>query len=511
MPPYTRDARGTLEVEGLASAPSPALPRDITQRPCLVALTGAAAGRRFQLGEGKRVVGRGAHGVDISLPDADISRRHVEICKREDGSFDVTDLGSRNGTLLNDVPLVDTQPFVSGDTLQLGARTLLALTSRALIEEHLDEAKHMQSLGRVAGGVVHNLGNALSVLRSGLGELAEMLRQGSVRVAEARELLADMVDASDRASAMTGDLLRFTQRGPSTLERVDIGEVLYDNVPLIARMASSRADITASVEHEPNLVVRADRLQIEQLITSLTLNAVEAMSSGGELVARARRVKLSEPRSDGTRTVRTGSYVCIDVVDEGDGMGPDTASQAFEPFFSRRGRTGMGLALAYSTVRQHGGQVLLFTEPSGGTTVEVYLPPMSADTTAHDQGDVTTTSNNQAVQPRAFVISGEQSSEEVLEALRPLAVSGEVFSIADQAVLAYLENRQHVVAAIIDVGALGSRDGIRAYRRLRAIDPALRLIVIDAPDAARFPGLTEERQLSRPLERKRLARALYPR
>jgi signal transduction histidine kinase/ActR/RegA family two-component response regulator len=242
------------------------------------------------------------------------------------------------------------------------------LEERERLEEQLRHAQKLEAVGRLAGGIAHDFNNLLTVIRMSLLTVAEP----GLPPDDLRDALRDATDATDRAAALTHDLLAFARK--QTLERttVAVADVLGGVERMIRRV--SEASIRLEVRTAPDVgQIVADRHQVEQVLLNLAINACDAMGNRGILTIAADTVELGE----GSR-IRPGRYIRIAVTDTGTGMDDATRRSVFEPFFTTKevGRgTGLGLAVAHGIVTQHGGQIDVESELGKGSTFTVLLPP----------------------------------------------------------------------------------------------------------------------------------------
>jgi len=245
------------------------------------------------------------------------------------------------------------------------------LEGRERLEAQLRHAQKIEAVGRLAGGIAHDFNNLLTVIRMSHVTLAEP----GASAEDLQEALRDASDATDRAAALTHDLLAFARK--QTLERttVAVGDILGGVERMVRRMAEATVRVELRVDADVGDVV-ADRHQIEQVLLNLAINACDAMGNRGTLEVVARAVELSGDAAARHR-LPPGGYVCIAVSDTGTGMDEATKRAAFEPFFTTKevGRgTGLGLAVAHGIVTQHGGQIDIETELGKGSTFTVFLP-----------------------------------------------------------------------------------------------------------------------------------------
>jgi PAS domain S-box-containing protein len=230
------------------------------------------------------------------------------------------------------------------------------VTDQRLLQEQLLHAQKLESVGRLAGGVAHDFNNLLSAI----GGYSEFLMASFDHDDPRRSDALEIVRASDRAAALTSQLLAFSRHQVLLAEILDLGEVVEELERLISGLLGDDVELSTSVT--PGCRVRADGGQIEQVITNLVLNARDAMPSGG-------KVELGVQLLD--------AEVELTVRDTGVGMDAETINLIFEPFFTTKeaGKgAGLGLATVYGIVKQSGGGISVTSEPGEGSTFRIVLP-----------------------------------------------------------------------------------------------------------------------------------------
>jgi signal transduction histidine kinase/CheY-like chemotaxis protein len=243
------------------------------------------------------------------------------------------------------------------------------LAERERLEAQLRHAQKIEAVGRLAGGIAHDFNNLLTVIRMSHITLDEP----GVPDEDRREAMRDASDATDRAAALTHDLLAFARK--QTLERttVAVSDILGGVERMVRRVAEASVRVDLQISPEVGDVI-ADRHQIEQVLLNLAINACDAMGNRGTLTIAARAIELAQTGAPGAPA---GAYVSIAVTDTGTGMDEATKRAVFEPFFTTKevGRgTGLGLAVAHGIVTQHGGHIDIATELGKGSTFTVMLP-----------------------------------------------------------------------------------------------------------------------------------------
>lgn len=249
-----------------------------------------------------------------------------------------------------------------------------AEAERAQMEEQLRQAQKMEAIGHLTGGVAHDFNNLLTAISGNL----ELARLNGLGPEERDHHLAEALAAVRRGSTLTQQLLAFSRRQALRPQAVDASALIASMQPMLQRTLGETVDVR--VRHQAGLwTCRVDPGQLESALVNLAVNARDAMPRGGELVIEC----LNTTTSDiGDALSPAGDYVKIVVTDHGEGMTPEVAAQAFEPFFSTKevGRgSGLGLSMVYGFVHQSGGHVQLASEPDVGTSVTVFLPASRTD------------------------------------------------------------------------------------------------------------------------------------
>ena len=251
------------------------------------------------------------------------------------------------------------------------------VTDRRNAEEQLRHAMRMESIGRLAGGVAHDVNNILT----GIGGLAQLLRQGKVVDAAQTEDLDEICSLVDRGAGLTRQLLTFSRRQPLQTAVLDMGALLQETCRLLQRLIGEHITLVCDRGGD-DLLVEADKGQIEQVLMNLAINAHDAMPGGGTLTIAAKGVELDRAFADAHPGASPGAQVRLTVTDSGCGMSAETQRHIFEPFFTTKdvGKgTGLGLSTVYGIVKQHGGSIWVSSAPNQGTTFTIYLPRVVGD------------------------------------------------------------------------------------------------------------------------------------
>ncbi|HEX4929853.1 MAG TPA: response regulator, partial [Gaiellaceae bacterium] len=237
-------------------------------------------------------------------------------------------------------------------------------------QQHLVQAQKLEAVGQLAGGIAHDFNNLLLVV----GSYADFLHESFDDDDPRRDDAAQIRQASDRAAALTRQLLTFSRRDVTQPVPLDVAAAIARLEEMLRRTLTATIDLRLELEPDLRATV-IDPGQLEQIMLNLVLNARNAMPGGGTLTIRANAVAVGESRP--VPGVAPGSYVAVAVSDTGQGMSEEVRSRALEPFFTTRadtGGSGLGLATVYGIIAGAGGAITVASKPGEGTTIVLYLP-----------------------------------------------------------------------------------------------------------------------------------------
>ncbi|MEA2722451.1 MAG: two-component system, cell cycle sensor histidine kinase and response regulator CckA [Gemmatimonadales bacterium] len=239
-------------------------------------------------------------------------------------------------------------------------------------EQQLLQAQKMEAVGRLAGGIAHDFNNLLTVVMGGVHLLLERHHDGTDDHAD----LTAMKEATQRAGALTAQLLAFSRQQVLQPVDVDLNDVVRRTETMLHRLMGEHIRVVC-VLYDGLGAVKADRAQLEQVLMNLALNARDAMPAGGTLGFQTSNMEIGSDQVGTGSELEPGMYVMLSVTDTGHGMDPITQAQIFEPFFTTKEKgkgTGLGLATVYGIVKQSGGAIYVDSELGKGTSFKVYLP-----------------------------------------------------------------------------------------------------------------------------------------
>jgi len=251
------------------------------------------------------------------------------------------------------------------------------ITRRRALEEALRHAQKMEAVGRLAGGIAHDFGNFVTVIKT----TTELRLQETAPQDPAREDLEEVYQAADRAVGLVRQLMAFSRRQAFKPSELDLNSVLSASLGILRRLVSQPIQLVT--DFQPGIgAVQSDPGHIEQVLMNLMVNARDAMPAGGTLTIATREVERDEEAVRRYMDARPGPYVVLAVSDTGTGMSKEVLERIFEPFFTTKvsGKgTGLGLATVYGLVKQSGGHIDVESEPGKGTTFRIYFPRLTEE------------------------------------------------------------------------------------------------------------------------------------
>ena len=256
------------------------------------------------------------------------------------------------------------------DRLGAAAADLAAATeAKITMLEQLRHADRLSTVGKLASGIAHELGTPLNVVTG----RARMIASG-LDSAETRDYADIIVVQAQRMTRIIRQLLDFARRRSAHKSPEDLRQVARQTVSLLAPIAEKKGVELVVVEPDEPYVAEIDASQLQQALTNLIVNGIQAMPQGGKITVSMVRAS-AQPPADVSGAY--GPYLRLDVTDEGVGMPEDTVAHVFEPFFTTKPvgeGTGLGLSVTYGIVKEHGGWIAVASLVGKGSTFSVYLP-----------------------------------------------------------------------------------------------------------------------------------------
>jgi len=347
------------------------------------------------------------------------------------------------------------------------------ITERQRLEEQFFQSQKVQAIGQLAGGVAHDFNNILTAIIGYSDLMLRQLKPGDPLHGNATEIKK----AADRASGLTRQLLAFSRKQVLQPHVLDLNQTIAGLENMLRRLLGEQ--IVLATAPYPGLGhVKVDPGQIEQVLLNLSVNARDAMPTGGRLLIETNNVQLSQEYHALHPEVTPGDYILLAVSDTGTGIPPEVLARLFEPFFTTKEQgkgTGLGLATCHGIVKQSGGHIAVYSEPGHGSTFKVYLPRVDEPL--------------EPVAPRTAVPILARGRETILVvedepmlldlAIIVLSDLGYRVLAADNGVQALRLFHQHAhekIDLVITDVVMPEMGGKELTRKLQAISPATRVI-----------------------------------
>jgi two-component system, cell cycle sensor histidine kinase and response regulator CckA len=422
------------------------------------------------------------------------------------GELEILEVGQRRST-------GETFPVeITLKHVELENRAYIVAAARDITEKKQLEAKYLraqrlESVGRLAGGIAHDLNNVLSPILLSIQLLREKLGD-----ANSQEILNLMEKSAKRGSSMIRQVLTFARGARGERIAVRVPELIDDLVKIGKETFPRSVQIKVSIE-EDVWPATGDPTQLHQVLMNLCVNACDAMPEGGVLELRAENCRLDERQARGYPDARPGAFAVLSVRDTGAGIAPEMLDKIFEPFFTTKSfgkGTGLGLATALGIIRGHEGFVTVETQLGKGSCFKVFLPSR-CDDNARPQEKAAFPAHrgkNQLV----LVVDDEKAIRLVTQAV--LTAHGYDVLTADDGAeaVALYKDKQHRIEAIIMDMSMPFMDGSSAIKAIRQVNPDVPILAVSGlVDSEQLPAMTGQARLpllGKPFSPDQLLRAL---
>jgi len=347
---------------------------------------------------------------------------------------------------------------------------------RAVLEDALLQAEKMESLGRLAGGVAHDLNNVLS----GIVSYPELLLLKLPEDSEMYEPLKNIINAGKRAAAIVDDLLSLARRGISTKDTINLNDVVTAYLKSLEFV--TQKDNSPNLEVKTHLASDLSRLSgstvhLEKMLSNLIINSFEAINESGHISITTENVVLDSP-PDKLKSLGVGNFVVLTIEDSGVGINQEDLNKIFEPFYSSkllgRSGTGLGMMVVWGTVTDHKGSLDISSTPGSGTTVTVYFPALSGE---HQVSGPTSNSIPQGNQQKILVVDDAPEQRKVCKSiLLSLGYRVTTVSSGEEAIEYIKEHGVELV--LLDMVMKPGMDGLETYRNIKEIQADLRVLIV---------------------------------
>lgn len=348
--------------------------------------------------------------------------------------------------------------------------------SRRELEDQLIRAKKMEAIGTLAGGVAHDLNNILS----GVVTYPELLLLDMAKDDPLYRPLENIKQSGDRAASIVQDLLTLARRGVAVMEVIEFRSLVQDYLDSTEFAALKKAHPEIEVQvglAEETGNIKGSKMHLQKAVMNLIINSMEAMPQGGILSINS-RAQYVDTIVKGYDTVQEGDYACVSVTDTGVGMTSEVTKRIFEPFFTRkkmgRSGTGLGMAVVYSTVKDHGGYIDVQSEPGKGSSITLYFP-MTRDhcPVQEESTDLASLAGNNE---HLLVVDDVYEQRQIASAMmKRLNYTVATAASGEEAVDYVRDNEVDLV--VLDMIMPPGMDGFDTFMALKAVVPEIRVII----------------------------------
>jgi PAS domain S-box-containing protein len=345
------------------------------------------------------------------------------------------------------------------------------ITEKKNLEAQYLRAQRMESIGKLAGGIAHDLNNVLAPI-----VMATQLLRLRHPDANSQKLLSTLEASAQRGADLVRQVLTFARGLEGQHLMVHPKSLVRDVEKLVSETFDKSIEVTSRIE--PDLwPVPGDPTQLHQVLMNLCVNARDAMPHGGQLTLTASNVRIDAQYAAMSPALRPGLFVAFEVQDTGTGIPPEVQRHMFEPFFTTKGPgkgTGLGLSTAQTIVKNHDGIITLSSTAGQGTTFTIYLP--AATEAAAARGAATGAPAPRGNGETILVVDDEASilsiSRQALEAFGYQVLTA---SNGAEALALFAQQRARIAAVLTDM-AMPVLDGAALIYALRRIDPGVKVI-----------------------------------
>jgi signal transduction histidine kinase/ActR/RegA family two-component response regulator len=358
-------------------------------------------------------------------------------------------------------------------------------------DEQLRQSQKLEAVGALAGGIAHEFNNLLQGITGYTRYALEALKPDQ----QAYRDLECVLEASDRAAALTRQLLSFSRRETMDRTVLETNQTIDGIVKMLHRLLGEQIEIKL-IAGKDIAPILADAGSLQQVLLNLCLNARDAMPMGGEIIIKTQSMCLTQEYADLYDGMKPGHYVEISVTDTGFGMPPEVRDRIFEPFFTTKpvGKgTGLGLAMVYGIVQQHEGAIHVYSEVGRGTTFKIYIP---ACQTPSDQHKETAPASPQKCRGSEIILLAEDDPMVRDIGRQVLQRNGYTVIAAvdgEDAVAKFAAHKNDIGAVMLDV-VMPRLNGHDVYQRIKELRPDIPVLFCSGydPDSSQSNFIVRE-------------------
>ncbi len=341
----------------------------------------------------------------------------------------------------------------------------------SLLNDQLRQSQKLEAVGLLAGGIAHDFSNILTTIKGSMHIIQKQLDNSSPLMKYAERVLLSV----GKASSLAQSLLAFSRKQTVALRPLDFNEVIRGAAKLLSQLIGEHVELVMKLTGE-NPTVMTDRSQIEQILLNLATNARDAMPKGGILTVQTEIVEMDEAFRNKHGYGVSGRYVLLTVSDTGTGMDEDTKRKIFEPFFTTKELdtgSGLGLAVTYGIVKQHGGYIDVETSLRKGTTFKIYIPAIEATALCPESPEL---SSAEGGGESILLAEDDTAAREIMaEVLRLSGYTVMEARDGEDAVRLFRDKKGGIDLVLLDV-RMPRKDGREVYEEIMKANPGTKVL-----------------------------------
>ncbi|RMF95471.1 MAG: response regulator [Candidatus Schekmanbacteria bacterium] len=346
------------------------------------------------------------------------------------------------------------------------------VTEKRQLEEQLAHSQKLEAVGQLAGGIAHDFNNIVTAIMG----YAKLIKKKNASIEEAKKYAEQILLVAEKANSLTKSLLIFSRKGTLEVMPISVNDIILGMSELFRVVVGRKIELETDLLDE-DIMIMADKGQIEQILLNLISNAKDAMPKGGKIKIKTAFAKLGETFIKVHNLEPAERYALITVSDEGEGMDDETKARIFEPFFTTKpvGKgTGLGLSMVYGIVKQHKGYIKVESKKGIGSKFYIYFPetnemPIGMD----DSTDKFFSGNGEKI----LLAEDDNHIRRLMEnCLTDYGYKVVVASNGNEAVKVFCEN-DDIELAVIDY-IMPEKDGLEASKEIKKINPNVKILFL---------------------------------
>ncbi len=408
-----------------------------------------------------------------SFIDTDTSNRRRELFLKDKMIKDLEyTIKRKDGT--SAVVLETTMPVEDSNGNVIMYRGILRdVTKQKQLEQQFIQAQKMESIGTLAGGIAHDFNNILGIIMG----YASLLENKRTHPAEFSECVNAIIQASGRGAALVHQILTFARKTEISFRQINLNESVKEIIDLI-KDTFPKIIIIHSLLHDELPNILADSAQVHQVLLNLCLNARDAMPSGGSLMFKTELIRNNQVK-ERFSNADNENYICLSVIDTGEGMDDNTKTRIFDPFFTSKEEGkgfGLGLSVVYGIIQAHQGFIDVESNKGVGTTFKLYFPVLPGNIKQTELQTLKKTSQLEGTETILVV-----EDEDFICNMIRITLDSKGYKVITahdglQAVQLYDKYKNEIALVITDLG-LPVMTGMEEFKRIKEINPEVKVII----------------------------------